>query len=705
MTTRKCPPTLLAILPLLAVSCTDVDAPLDGESDGIEQVEPPDRADDFEDDGVPLQAAADCCAAGSEAGCSDVSVQQCVCEADAYCCNNSWDSICVGEVTSLGCGSCEVTAPCCTSATDPGCELSAVESCVCAADPYCCNNRWDSICVGEVTSLGCGSCDAIDLGITELITPATACRGEDIGHLVDLVITNHGGDDVTDLFQVGWYLSTDDTLGGDPLLIGGRDQVASLAGGASTSVSVNANIIRSDAPLGSNYLIVKIDEFDGISETDEPNNTIAVPIEITSTCASQWAQSVGGTGYDGGMYIATDGSGNVYTLGTTNSGSIDLGGGAVSPTSTDLYLVSWDPAGNYRWSRLVGGSGPEFPGALGVDGAGNVYVAGEARGTLDLGGGSLPLQGFRDLFVASYTSSGAHRWSQRHGATGVTVVPNDMAVNAAGDLVVTGRADGSVDLGGGLRSNNGGLDIFALSLNSTGGHRWSRQMGGTGSDGSDGVSIDASGGALIAGDMGSSANFGSGTLSGPAGVVVRVNSAGTTQWARTFGTNAWDAVLDPSGESYVAGTFHGTVDLGDGPHTAVGGQDVLIAHYSSFGSVVWSAAGGGAATDWAGRLDIDAAGNPVFAGIFSGASFDIGSASLVGSGGNDVWLASLDAARGDTRWATEFGSSANESGMSVVASPTGALLLTGTFNGTFSIGGTTLSTLGSGDAYVASVRQ
>lgn len=35
-------------------------------------------------------------------GCSDPCVQQ-VCEADAFCCNNSWDSVCVGQVTSV-CG-------------------------------------------------------------------------------------------------------------------------------------------------------------------------------------------------------------------------------------------------------------------------------------------------------------------------------------------------------------------------------------------------------------------------------------------------------------------------------------------------------------------------------------------------------------------------------------------------------------------------
>ncbi|MEM9454822.1 MAG: CARDB domain-containing protein [Myxococcota bacterium] len=711
MHTKHCPleNSALLVLPLFALSCDAAGGRLADELGGVEQDTAIESAEPLGPeslgrDRAPQRAAADCCVSGSEAGCSDVGVQACVCEVDAYCCNVAWDGICVGEVSSLGCGSCEVTAACCSTTTTPGCALSSVESCVCAADAYCCNVAWDGICVGEVTSLGCGSCEAIDLAITELTTPPTACRGENIGDLIDLVITNYGSDGVDNLFQVGWYLSSDDVLGGDPLLIGGRDQVASLAAGASTSVSVNSNIIRNDAPLGSNYLIVKIDEFDGVAETDEPNNIAAVPIEITTTCASEWAGQVGGTGSDLGLYVDVDGSGNVYALGMTSSPTIDLGGGPVPPVSTDLFLVSWDPAGNYRWSRLLGGSGPEFPGALGVDGAGNVYVAGDARGTLDLGGGALPLEGFRDLFVASYTTTGTHRWSQRHGAAGVGVGPNDMAVNASGDVVVVGRVNGSVDLGGGLRAGEGGLDVFALALDSSGGHRWSRLMGGTGSDGADGVSIDASGGALITGDMGSSADFGSGLLTGPAGLVVRVGSTGTTQWARTFGDLAQDAVLEPSGESYVVGSFTGTVDLGDGPHTAVG-SDVLLAHYSSFGSVYWSTAGGSASTDFAGRIALDAAGNPIAIGSFSGASFDLGSVSIPGAGDDDVWLIGFDGTLGNPQWSSGFGSGGNEFGHDIAVSPTGAVLISGSFDGALLVDGTPLSTLGNADAFIASLRR
>jgi len=30
---------------------------------------------------------------------------------------------------------------------------------ICAVDPYCCNNSWDAICVGEVASVCGGTCN------------------------------------------------------------------------------------------------------------------------------------------------------------------------------------------------------------------------------------------------------------------------------------------------------------------------------------------------------------------------------------------------------------------------------------------------------------------------------------------------------------------------------------------------------------------
>jgi hypothetical protein len=141
-----------------------------------------------EDDCGPCGGATgSCCEAHDTPGCKDPAVQKCVCAIDAYCCDVKWDSICVGEVEGEGCGSCAAgetcgdgacgagetcdncpddcgacpgQGDCCEAKQTPGCDEAAVQNCVCAQDSYCCDVKWDSICAGEVTSLGCGSCEA-----------------------------------------------------------------------------------------------------------------------------------------------------------------------------------------------------------------------------------------------------------------------------------------------------------------------------------------------------------------------------------------------------------------------------------------------------------------------------------------------------------------------------------------------------------------
>ena len=171
----------------------------------------------------PQAAAEDCCVSGA-AGCGDLVVETCVCDADPYCCSNAWDSLCVGEVDSLGCGTCGTEVACCSASGDAGCENAGTEACVCDADPYCCNVAWDSLCVNEVESLGCGSCGPVDLVISDLTVPDEACLGEDIAIRTALTVTNDGSDPLTPTIGIAWYLSSDTTWDtGDRLLLGGRD--------------------------------------------------------------------------------------------------------------------------------------------------------------------------------------------------------------------------------------------------------------------------------------------------------------------------------------------------------------------------------------------------------------------------------------------------------------------------------------------------
>jgi hypothetical protein len=90
-----------------------------------------------------------------------------ICSLDPACCTLGWSSQCVVEAlsicSSLTClesrGACNHTLCSFGPKLTPGCDTPPLSpSCVssiCTADPFCCEDHWDEICIGEVQSI-CG---------------------------------------------------------------------------------------------------------------------------------------------------------------------------------------------------------------------------------------------------------------------------------------------------------------------------------------------------------------------------------------------------------------------------------------------------------------------------------------------------------------------------------------------------------------------
>lgn len=84
-----------------------------------------------------------CCQAGTEAGCSDPSVEECICALVPDCCTDKWDAICAQLVREKHCEPgvrqcvCEEwqQANCCEAAWTGFCAITAEEKC--SAEPEC----------------------------------------------------------------------------------------------------------------------------------------------------------------------------------------------------------------------------------------------------------------------------------------------------------------------------------------------------------------------------------------------------------------------------------------------------------------------------------------------------------------------------------------------------------------------------------------
>ncbi len=126
--------------------------------------------------------------------------------------------------------------------------------------------------------------DCPDLTI-ELSGTASAAPEEAIGGSLTAMVRN-GGDTAAGDFFVGFYLSTDEEITTDDiLLIGGREHEDGLAANASLSVGIFSGMeIPSGVPAGNWFLGAIVDEQSGVSECNETNNTHAVPITITGDC-------------------------------------------------------------------------------------------------------------------------------------------------------------------------------------------------------------------------------------------------------------------------------------------------------------------------------------------------------------------------------------------------------------------------------------
>ena len=113
-------------------------------------------------------APADCCTPARQGGCPDPGIAECVCSYDPYCCETQWDELCIDEASSY-CGGCggdasETGGPvdltdCCAAGVGPSCTEPDVAQCVCEIDAFCCEQLWDAVCVLEVETLGCGVCE------------------------------------------------------------------------------------------------------------------------------------------------------------------------------------------------------------------------------------------------------------------------------------------------------------------------------------------------------------------------------------------------------------------------------------------------------------------------------------------------------------------------------------------------------------------
>jgi hypothetical protein len=356
--------------------------------------------------------------------------------------------------------------------------------------------------------------------------------------------------------------------------------------------------------------------------------------------------------------------------------------------------------GAATWSKIFATmSAPDEWVGLAADGAGNVIVGLKVGNTIDLGGG--PLNGF---VLAKLDAAGNHLWSKGLSASGA----RDMAVDANGNVVITGYFNNVIDLGGGVLFSQGmANDLFVAKYNAAGQHLWSKRFGGNGNDEGESITTDADGNLIITGNIGNQADFGGGQVpfAGSSDYfVLKLDPNGNHVWSKSYGDMSTQlgirVATDPSKNILLAGGIFGSADFGCGALVASpGGTDAFVAKLTAAGSCVWSKRFGDNPSQYAHAVAADSAGNVLLVGQFIG-TVDFGGGPLFSGAENDGFVVKLDPS-GTYQWAKHATGASHQGVYDVAIGVGNSVVVTGWFEVTVDFGLGSMVSAGATDMVAA----
>jgi hypothetical protein len=379
--------------------------------------------------------------------------------------------------------------------------------------------------------------------------------------------------------------------------------------------------------------------------------------ETTSTTQTEFADTGGTQGT-----ADADGVGGVDAAvgGVEATPGGDAAGGSGGASGPDTAA----PEGAV-WARTVtnGTVGSSFYSAS-FDSSGNIYAVGIVQGTdtYDFGNG-VSVTGtadFGNVILVKYDGSGAAQWSRTLTSGPSYSRYNSVALDSFGNIYAAGRIDrGTYGFGNDVTATGRADNASSLLVkySPTGTAVWAQSLNSNSENGQfQGVAVDGVGNVYAVGtvDNSGSYSFGNGvwvtgtnTASNP--VLVKYNSSGQAQWAKTITSGSGGAAfsaaaVDRAGNVYVVGfiAFQGTT-YGFGNGISVAGDtganantNVLAVKYDSSGQA-----------QWARTMDLGSAA----AEFYSVAVDPSGNCYVAGSQGSSAVLAKYDPS-GTVLWVT-----------------------------------------------------
>lgn len=373
--------------------------------------------------------------------------------------------------------------------------------------------------------------------------------------------------------------------------------------------------------------------------------------------------------------------------------------------SLSILLLSLAVSGKAQdwqldWAKNFGASGQMINSrAIATDNAGNVYITGTFKGTVDFdpstGTANLTSTGsIQDMFIAKYDAGGGYVWAKALLGS-YQSVSNGIAVDGSGNVYIAGCFAYTVDFDGDAGTANltaagtgNAYDIFIAKYDNNGAYQWAKGIGNSSHDKAMGLAQDGSGNLYLTGQFSGTVDFdpSAGTANVAAGCtsstnifIAKYDQNGGYLWAKgmsgcTSGDIGNDIAVDASGNAYITGSFSMTVDFDPDAGTAnltATSDDIFLAKYDNNGAYQWAHKFGGVSIDAGRCVALDGAGGVYISGEVLGntADFDPSAGTATVGAFDGSYLAKYDQS-GNYKWVKGY-SYSSSLGHALAASASG----------------------------------
>jgi len=252
---------------------------------------------------------------------------------------------------------------------------------------------------------------------------------------------------------------------------------------------------------------------------------------------------------------------------------------------------------------------------------------------------------YRNVYVLKLDSAGTLQWQKVFGGSS-----DDLAYS------IQQTSDGGYIVAGYTWSFAGGHDAYVLKLDSAGNLEWQKVFGGSSDDFAYSIQQTSDDGYIVAGYTNS---FGAGDYSDV--YVLKLDSAGTLQWQKTFGGYHNDyaySIQQTSDGGYIVAGY--TVSFGAGL------DDAYVLKLDSAGTLQWEKVFGGSSDDFAYSIQQTSDGGYIVAGETNSFGADV----------YDAYVLKLDSA-GNLEWQKTFGGSGWDEAYSIQQTTDGGYVVAG----------------------------